>query len=86
LTLDVGCGGKKRGNIGIDLQKTSAVDIIADAHSLPFKQGVFSYCYIFSVLEHVKDPLCTLREIRRVLKPGGKLKILVPSWSLAKYG
>jgi len=35
---------------------------------------------IVSVLEHLREPLRTLREIRRLLKPGGTCLVNVPSW------
>jgi SAM-dependent methyltransferase len=33
-----------------------------------------------SVLEHLDEPAATLRELRRVLAPGGTLFVNVPSW------
>jgi SAM-dependent methyltransferase len=43
-----------------------------DAHHLPFADSVFDVVYCRYVLEHVGDPLHVLREMRRVLKPGGR--------------
>lgn len=50
--------------------------------SLPAEQ--FDLCVLSDVLEHVRSPLLFLREIHRVLKPGGTLFIATPStdsWS-----
>ena len=38
---------------------------------LPFDSGSFDLVVSFGVLEHVSDDLGSLKEIRRVLKPGG---------------
>ena len=46
--------------------------------------GQFDFCVLSDVIEHVRDPLAFLREIHRVLKPGGTLFIATPdigSWS-----
>lgn len=54
-------------------RKHSNVDFRqGDAHALPFADGHFDVVYCRYVLEHVADPLQVLKEMRRVLKPGGK--------------
>lgn len=42
------------------------------------KEGEFDYVLCRHVLEHLDDPLGTLRELRSVLKPGGHLILVVP--------
>lgn len=44
----------------------------ADAHNLPFTANSFDVVYCRYVLEHVARPVDVLREMARVLKPGGK--------------
>lgn len=40
----------------------------------------FDVALLVSVLEHLRDPISTLKECYRVLKPGGTLMINVPTW------
>jgi ubiquinone/menaquinone biosynthesis C-methylase UbiE len=44
-----------------------------DAHQLEFEDGRFDVVYCRYVLEHVAHPAQVLREMRRVLKPGGRV-------------
>lgn len=44
-----------------------------DITSLAFPNDIFSLIYCYHVLEHVDDHLVALREMQRVLKPGGVL-------------
>jgi len=52
----------------------------ADATSIPFGDSVFDAVFIFDVLEHVDEESKALAEIRRVLRPGGKLLVTVPAF------
>lgn len=45
---------------------------------LPFKDGTFDYIALINTLYAVKSPLGVLRELHRVLKPGGKIIIVNP--------
>jgi ubiquinone/menaquinone biosynthesis C-methylase UbiE len=54
-----------------------------DGAELPFPDRCFDHVTSFDVLEHVEDEALTLREMRRVLAPTGKLSISVPNkWYL----
>ena len=55
--------------------------IRCDAHDLPIKSAAFDCSVGICVLEHFKDDLKALRELRRVLKPGGKLALTVDSFT-----
>jgi SAM-dependent methyltransferase len=55
----------------LDIYDSANVQLIADAHSLPFADAVFDAVWIQAVLEHVLDPACVVAEIYRVLAPHG---------------
>jgi SAM-dependent methyltransferase len=57
--------------VGTDVYASDVVDIIADAHRLPFCDGAFDGVWIQAVLEHVLEPPQAVAEIHRVLKPNG---------------
>jgi SAM-dependent methyltransferase len=46
---------------------------------LPFGDGAFDTLFCTEVLEHLKDPVGALREMRRVLTSGGRLTLSVPN-------
>lgn len=80
LILDLGCGNRRLPGrtVGLDIAFYAGVDVLGDAHTLPFKSEVFDRVVIQEVLEHVRDPERVLAEIWRVLKPGGKVYVEVP--------
>ncbi len=55
---------------------TAAVQ--GDAMHLPFPDGVFDRVICSEVLEHIPDDLGAMRELARVLRPGGTMAITVP--------
>jgi SAM-dependent methyltransferase len=57
-----------------------AVTTNGDALALPFADATFDRIIASEVLEHVSDDQQALREVFRVLKPGGTLAATVPSW------
>jgi 2-polyprenyl-3-methyl-5-hydroxy-6-metoxy-1,4-benzoquinol methylase len=48
--------------------------------SLPFDDDTFDAVLSYDVLEHVQDVVATLSECRRVLKKGGRLFVVFPSY------
>jgi len=62
----------------VDVQTRFHPDVAADAQVLPFKPGSFDGALAVSVLEHVPRPWDAVREIHRVLQPGGVVLGYVP--------
>lgn len=52
---------------------------IGDAAHLPFDAARFDFAYMTDVIHHVPDLRAMFAEIRRVLKPGGKVCIVTQS-------
>jgi len=71
--LDVGCGENKRGNLGVDIRRTNAVDVLASADCLPFRDESFDQVNSVTLLEHCVNPFNVLVEQVRVLRKGGKI-------------
>ncbi len=51
----------------------------ADAGRLPYRTGSFDLVCLFDVLEHLDDDCKALKEVSRVLTPGGRVLIHVPA-------
>lgn len=52
----------------------------ATAYEIPFPDHSFELCFSLYVLEHLVYPEKGLRELLRVLKPGGKLVLVFPDF------
>lgn len=53
-------------------------DISMDIHDIPFEENTFDVVFCNHVLEHVNDDQQCMRELCRVLKPGGLAIMQVP--------
>jgi SAM-dependent methyltransferase len=51
--------------------------MVADAENLPFESDYFDLGYSFGVLHHTPDTLRALRELVRVVRPGGEIKVML---------
>ena len=50
---------------------------VSDAEHLPFPDHTFDIVYSYGVLHHSPDTALCVREARRVLRPGGTLRIMI---------
>lgn len=54
------------------------IDYVCDARTIPVADGSFDAVLCTEMLEHVPDPQSVVREIGRILKPGGRLILTAP--------
>ena len=59
---------------GLDKVKLGA------GEKLPYDDGTFDLVTAFDVVEHMDDDLAGLSEMRRVLRPGGRVLLFVPTF------
>ncbi len=102
-TLEIGSWGNPRygrffsNKTGIDVRAGAGVDVVASVYSIPFKDAAFDIVLCISVLEHLEEPAKAIEEMKRVLKPGGKIIVSVPFmypihespgdyWRFTKFG
>jgi SAM-dependent methyltransferase len=53
---------------------------VASAYELPFEEGSFDAVFSHALFEHLSDPITALRQMARVLRPGGALGVSSPDW------
>ena len=85
IALDIGCGDDKlSGSFGIDVRKTNAVNIIADARFLPFRDKSVDYVFSSHLIEHFSHRKINgvIEEWWRVLVIGGTIEIRCPDLRL----
>ena len=62
-----------------DILKFPGIDVVADAHRLPFQDHFFAGVVMLDVLHHLERPIEFLKEASRVLEPGGRLVMIEPA-------
>jgi len=99
-SLDIGCGDgdiSKRTfsfpdqiDVGIDLRPVATSNLYhqmlqADATKHPFKNSSFQTVISNSTCEHIKADTKAVSEVTRILKPGGKFYLTVPTPRLRPF-
>jgi SAM-dependent methyltransferase len=85
--LDIGSGiahikESRPDAISTDILRFPGIDLVADAHRMPFADSTFSAVVMLDVLHHLERPLDFLCEAGRVLRQGGKLALIEPAMTL----
>jgi SAM-dependent methyltransferase len=80
LVLNIGSGNSpcQVGVVNVDMMDYENVDAVCDIHRLPFKDNSIDAVMSLAVLEHVREPAVVLKEVHRVLKPGGRVFSVIP--------
>ena len=68
------------GSVERNLCKDHGTLMVAELEEAAFPPGHFAMVSMMHSLEHMRDPVATLREIRRVLVPGGLALVEVPNF------
>lgn len=84
--LNIGCGTADQipGAVRLDLARTARPHLVADLdEGLPFRDAAFDTVGAYDVVEHVADLVALVREVHRVLRPGGTFLVTTPHFSSA---
>lgn len=77
-TLDVGAGDKYYSKyfpntVTVDIDSARNPDVLASIYELPFEDSSFDVVLCTEVYEHLENPTKATAELKRILKPDGKL-------------
>ena len=76
-------GGFRPPNVGVswlrlDIAQTEHPDVVADVQHLPVRDDSLDWVVCLEMLQYVASPDTAVREIARVLRPGGATVVSVP--------
>ena len=77
---NIGSGTRRYGEhvLNLDIAPMPGVDVVGVAEQLPLRDEMFDGAILQAVLEHVEDAGMTIRELLRILKPGGEVFVEIP--------
>ncbi len=80
LCISIGGGPRRTRDllVNINVGPYPNVEVVADAHLLPYADHSIDAIYCEAVLEHLSDPVQAVREMFRVIKPGGEVFAATP--------
>ena len=64
--------------VTLDILPFPGIDVVADAHDMPFADASFAGIIMLDVLHHLERPVAFMREAARVLQPGARLAMIEP--------
>ena len=81
MKLNLGCcDAAVAGFVNVDIVAGPGVDQVADlAAPWPWSDNSVEYVRAWDIIEHLPDKIMTMNEIYRVLMPGGRAEIAVPT-------
>lgn len=82
--LNIGCREDiQKNTINLDRVKLKDVDVVHDLNKTPypFPNETFDEIHAYRILEHLDDKIKPMKELNRILKTNGILKIKVPHFS-----
>lgn len=82
--LSLGCGHDVRvGWVNLDIAALPGIDVVHDLNviPMPFEDGSFDYVECIDILEHVREMPDVMREVHRILAPGGRVRIEGPHFT-----
>jgi ubiquinone/menaquinone biosynthesis C-methylase UbiE len=54
------------------------IDVVSEANAIPIPDATFDVVVCTEVLEHVPEPIAVVRELGRIVAPGGRLILTAP--------
>ena len=78
--LNIGAGRTRMSDkiLNMEIEPGDGIDLVGSAESIPAQDECYDLVICQEVLEHVRNPVKAMEEIKRVLKTGGRAYIQLP--------